>query len=89
MKKLISDQNISGHSYLPCDQDFSFINSKKKKTSNAETPKEWDIILSSKKQHRPFTFRKMYYASFKDMKNIVNQLTFLNAAKPPHKFQNL
>jgi len=46
---------VPGHSYLPNDSDFSFIEKRAKNCSNIFSPRDWyDIILSCRKTNKYF-----------------------------------
>lgn len=46
---------VPGHSYLPNDTDFSFVEKRAKTTSNIFAPRDWyDIILGRRKTNKYF-----------------------------------
>lgn len=56
---------VSGHSFLPCDRDFSLIE-RKKKTAVVHCPRDWIEVLVSARPSNPFTVIYMDQADFKD-----------------------
>lgn len=45
---------VSGHSYLPCDQDFGVIEKQKKCFPNIFIPKDWNNVIMAARKKKPF-----------------------------------
>lgn len=56
---------VSGHSFLPCDRDFSLIE-KKKNTASVYCPFDWVEVLVTARPSNPFTVIYMDQSDFKD-----------------------
>ena len=41
---------VSGHSYLPCDQDFGLVQKRKKYFPNIYLPEHWNNVVASAKK---------------------------------------
>lgn len=76
---------VRGHSYLPNDQDFALIGTKKKNIKIIEIPEKWDeVILSARKHPSPFKLKQMTHQDFFDIRSAVEPL-FLKSPKPALK----
>lgn len=66
---------VSGHSYLPCDQDFGMIEKQKRYFKDIFLPDDWiKVILSAKKTNK-FEVVKMRNEDFKSTVNLEKLLT--------------
>ncbi|EDS33537.1 conserved hypothetical protein [Culex quinquefasciatus] len=75
---------LSGHSHIECDCIHSAIERAKKKTSaNIETPRDWEIFISTIRRKEPFIVRSMAQS---DILNLKNLDTFYK--KPPRDNNN-
>jgi len=54
----------SGHSYLPCDQDFGLIEKSKKYYPNIYIPDDWKSVITSARMIKPFKVVEMYTNDF-------------------------
>lgn len=66
---------VSGHSYLPNDSDFSFIEKRAKNTSNIFSPRDWyNIILECRKSNK-YSLTEMNHEHFFSTKNLQEAIT--------------
>lgn len=67
----------SGHSYLPCDQDFGLIEKSKKNYPNIFIPDDWHQVIKSARKKQPFVVIPMttteFYSTRKLETNIVRR----------------
>lgn len=63
----------TGHSFLPCDRDFSLIE-KKKKTAKVFVPFEWVPVIAHARESNPFYVLCMQREDFKDLKDLEKAL---------------
>lgn len=63
----------TGHSFLPCDRDFSLIE-KKKKTAKVFVPFEWVQVIVQARDSKPFYVLCMQREDFKDLANLEKAL---------------
>lgn len=70
---------VSGHSYLPCDQDFGLIEKQKKFHPRIFIPEEWQTVIRNARKKNPFTVIEMKKSDFISTKilerNITNRKT--------------
>ncbi|CAG4917086.1 unnamed protein product [Colias eurytheme] len=79
---------IRGHSFLPNDQDFAIIEKRKRK-EQAETPSDWDSIMSGCRQSpSPFNVIKVDQSMLFDIKKATEPY-FLKSPKPAVQLKNL
>lgn len=45
---------VSGHSFLPCDQDFGLIEKQKKHHQNIFVPNDWHSVIKNARKKIPF-----------------------------------
>ena len=45
---------VSGHSYLPCDQDFGLVEKQKKLFPNIFIPEHWNNVILAARKKKPF-----------------------------------
>lgn len=80
---------VRGHSYLPNDQDFALIGTKKKNIKMVEIPEKWDkLILSARKYPSPFNLKELTHQDFFDIRRAVEPI-FLKSPKPCLKLQEV
>lgn len=66
---------VPGHSYLPNDTDFSFIEKRAKTSSNIFSPRDWyDIILGCRKKNKYF-LTEMTHEDFLSTQNLEKSVT--------------
>ena len=66
---------VPGHSYLPNDSDFSFIEKRARTSSNIFSPRDWyDIILDCRKTNKYF-LTEMKHEYFYSTKNLEKSIT--------------
>lgn len=63
----------TGHSFLPCDRDFSLIE-KKKKTAKVFVPFEWVPVIANARESKPFYVLCMQREDFKDLRDLEKAL---------------
>lgn len=63
----------TGHSFLPCDRDFSLIE-KKKKTAKVFVPFEWVSVIANARESKPFYVLWMQREDFRDLKDLEKAL---------------
>lgn len=63
----------TGHSFLPCDRDFSYIE-KAKKTSVVYEPFQWTDVIAKSKIKNPFRVVWMHQSFFKDFTTLEKGL---------------
>lgn len=69
---------VSGHSYLPCDQDFGLIEKEKKYfTDRVHVPSHWKDVIKSAKKRQPFHVIEMtsnlFFSTISLEKNITHR----------------
>ncbi|KAJ8892739.1 hypothetical protein PR048_005320 [Dryococelus australis] len=75
---------VRGHTYRPNDKDFSLIGHKKKITTSAELPVDWDgVICSARKYPTPFFLCIMGYDGIQHDMKAATYPFFLKTPKPP------
>lgn len=55
---------VSGHSYLPCDQDFGLIEKQKKFFRDIFIPQDWNKVIESARKRSPFKLIEMTFHDF-------------------------
>lgn len=66
---------VPGHSYLPNDSDFSFIEKRAKSSSNIFSPRDWyDIILDCRKRNKYF-LTEMKHEDFYSTETLEKSIT--------------
>lgn len=66
---------VPGHSYLPNDTDFSFVEKRSKTSSNIFSPRDWyDIILGCRKSNKYF-LTEMSHEDFLSTFNLEKTIT--------------
>ncbi|CAH1960749.1 unnamed protein product [Acanthoscelides obtectus] len=68
---------VSGHSYLPCDQDFGLIEKQKKYFKDIYVPDSWETVVKAARKKVPFKVVQMtvtdFYSTVNLEKNITNR----------------
>ncbi|KAK7603319.1 hypothetical protein V9T40_003318 [Parthenolecanium corni] len=64
---------VSGHSYMPCDQDFAIIE-KRKKFVQAMVPSEIKDVIATAKLEQPFAVTDMAPEDFYDFRKVAHKL---------------
>lgn len=76
---------VSGHSYLPCDQDFGLVEKQKKFFRDIFVPDDWNKVVESARKRLPFKVIKMssndFYSTVNLEKNLTNRKIFANKSK--------
>lgn len=76
---------VGGHSYLPCDQDFSLIEKEKKFHEHVLTPDDWKHVIKNARKKNPFQVIEMTSESFYSTKclekNIKNRKVSVEKSK--------
>ncbi|KAJ8975146.1 hypothetical protein NQ317_012423 [Molorchus minor] len=65
---------VSGHSYLPCDQDFGLIE-KEKNFILVFIPKEWHLVIKKARKKNPFKVIEMTKSDFISTKVLESNIT--------------
>lgn len=77
VEKLDHKLLVSGHSYLPCDQDFGIIEKNKKFHQNIFVPKDWKGVVTTARKKKPFQVVEIQSQDFISTqaleKNITNR----------------
>ena len=55
---------ISGHSYLPNNQDFGHVEQSRKKTQYIYAPEDWEQVAVQARQNNPFRVSRMNREDF-------------------------
>ncbi len=63
---------VSGHSFMPCDQDFAVIE-KRKKLTKAMTPDDIKAVVRTAKLDHPFTVLDMEPGDFVDISAVAHE----------------
>ncbi|CAH1101838.1 unnamed protein product [Psylliodes chrysocephalus] len=63
----------TGHSFLPCDRDFSLIE-KKKKTMKVFVPLKWMEVIANARESKPFYVLYMQREDFKNLRDLEKAL---------------
>lgn len=66
---------LSGHSYLPCDQDFGLIEKEKKFHPNIFIPDDWNKVITNARKKNPFKLVEMKSSNFFSTKPLENNIT--------------
>lgn len=66
---------VSGHSYLPNDQDFGLVEKNKKHFQNVHVPSNWMQVVSETRKRCPFIVCPMEIENFFSSTNLENALT--------------
>ncbi|XP_047106374.1 uncharacterized protein LOC124775588 [Schistocerca piceifrons] len=66
---------VSGHSYLPCDQDFGLVQKRKKYFPNIYRPKHWNDVVVSARKRNPFKVINMNAECFFSTKQLERNIT--------------
>ena len=66
---------VSGHSYLPCDQDFGLVEKQKKFFKDIYVPEDWSKVIESARKRKPFKVIKMMAMDFFSTKTLENNLS--------------
>ncbi|CAH1993091.1 unnamed protein product [Acanthoscelides obtectus] len=76
---------VSGHSYLPCDQDFGLIEKQKKYFKDIYVPDSWETVVKAARKKVPFKVVQMtvtdFYSTVNLEKNITNRKISENKLK--------
>lgn len=76
---------VSGHSYLPCDQDFGLIEKNKKNFREIYIPQNWLDVIKTARKKQPFKIIRMtsrdFFSSKSLEKNITNRRVSLDNNK--------
>lgn len=63
---------VSGHSYLPCDQDFGLIEKEKRFHPHIFVPNDWHAVIKHARKKNPFTLVEMKMSNFFSTKVLEN-----------------
>lgn len=77
----------SGHSYLPCDQDFGLIEKSKKYFPNIYIPDDWKNVITSARKIKPFTVVEINTRDFFSSKSLENNITRRKISKTKDKVE--
>lgn len=66
---------VSGHSYLPCDQDFGVIEKAKKFHKDIYIPNHWTTVIKSARKRNPFQTIEMTKNDFLSSSKLENAIT--------------
>lgn len=76
---------VSGHSYLPCDQDFGLVEKNKKYYKEIHIPDSWIPVIQTARKKKPFKIIKMTASDFISTqsleKNITNRKLSVSSSK--------
>lgn len=76
---------VSGHSFLPCDQDFGLVEKNKKIFKDIYVPDDWNNVIESARKRSPFKVIKMssndFYSTLKLEQNLTNRKISENKSK--------
>lgn len=65
---------VSGHTFLPCDRDFSHIERQKKLNVNAiHTPEDWEKVVKEARHEKPFETLVMKSSDIYDFKTFFDE----------------
>ncbi len=71
---------VSGHSFMPCDQDFAVIE-KRKKLTKAVTLDDIKEVVRKSKLERPFTVIDMEAGDFRDVQAMADEYSTTSRMK--------
>lgn len=66
---------VSGHSFLPRDQDFGLVEKQKKFHPDIHLPDDWKTVLASARNTNPFKIVNMTKDDFFSTKSLEKQIT--------------
>lgn len=66
---------VSGHSFLPCDQDFGLVEKQKKCNSEIHVPDDWKSVITSARKRNPFQIVNKIKNDFFSTKSLEKQIT--------------
>lgn len=66
---------VSGHSYLPCGEDFGLIEKRKKFHANIYVPDDWLPVIIEARRRMPFIVVEMKTEDFFSSKQLEKQIT--------------
>lgn len=66
---------VSGHTFLPCDQDFGLIEKKKKLHKNIFLPQDWTAVIKDARKKKPFNIVAMTSNDFFSTNTLKTQIT--------------
>lgn len=76
---------VSGHSYLPCDQDFGLVEKQKKLFPNIFIPEHWNNVILAARKKKPFKIICMnksdFFSTIKLEKNITHRKIDVDKSK--------
>lgn len=75
VKKIDHKFLVSGHSYLPCDQDFGLVEKKKKLFPNIFIPEDWNNVILAARHKNPFKIIRMDKNNFFSTKKLESNIT--------------
>lgn len=78
---------VSGHSYLPNDQDFGLIEKNKKHYKNIYVPSNWVQVVSETRKRKPFNVVVMTQSDFFSTKGLEKALTHRKTTNEGDKVQ--
>lgn len=65
---------VSGHSFLPCDQDFGLIEKEKRFYKDIYTPADWGRVILSAKKKKPFHLIEIPAENIKNILPLENKI---------------
>ena len=74
VKKIDHKFLVSGHSYLPCDQDFGLVEKQKKLFPNIFIPEDWNNVILAARKKKPFKIISMDKNNFFSTKNLEKNI---------------
>lgn len=78
---------VSGHSYLPNDQDFGLVEKNKKHYKNIYVPSDWAQVVKETKKRNPFEVVVMQTSDFFSTKGLENALTHRKKSETGEKLE--
>lgn len=66
---------VSGHSYLPCDQDFGLIEKNKKFYKEIYVPNDWLEVIKTARKKQPFKIIRPTASDFFSSKSLEKNIT--------------
>ncbi|KAL4153089.1 hypothetical protein QTP88_000922 [Uroleucon formosanum] len=75
VKKIDHKFLVSGHSYLPCDQDFGLVEKQKKLFPNIFIPEHWNNVILTARKRNPFKIICMEKSDFFSTKKLECNIT--------------
>lgn len=78
---------VSGHSYLPCDQDFGIIEKEKKFHPNIFVPSDWYVVIRNARKRNPFKVIEMKSNNFISTVVLENNITNRKIAQSKMKVE--